>query len=210
MKKILSLMDFTGNWVKPYHEAGYETIQIDIKHGDNVLDIDEDWVADNGPFHGILAAPPCDHFSVSGARWWAEKDRDGRTEEGVRLANHTIDIIEWCVRHGDVGFWAIENPVGRINKLVPRLKNWGPHYFHPHYYGGYLTPPGDHYTKKTGLWGHFTWPHLKGVEPVMLTDGAGNRGSWMWLRLGGKSERTKELRSATPMGFSRAFFSANQ
>lgn len=36
----------------------------------------------------------------------------------------------------------------------------------------------------------------------------GKRGSWMWANLGGKSERTKELRSITPMGFSRAFATA--
>jgi hypothetical protein len=30
------------------------------------------------------------------------------------------------------------------------------------------------------------------------------------MKLGGKSERTKELRSETPVGFARAFFLANQ
>ena len=208
--KILSLFDFTGNMVKPYHEAGYETIQIDIKHGDDIMDIDKAWVQKHGPFHGILAAPPCDHFSVSGARWWPEKDLDGRTDEAVALVNRTLDIIEWgCTHSPDLKFWVIENPVGRITKLVPRLKNWGPRYFHPHNYGGYLNPPGDHYTKKSGLWGFFNMPAHKNVEPVMLTDSKGNRGSWMWLKLGGKSEKTKELRSATPMGFARAFYESN-
>jgi len=30
-----------------------------------------------------------------------------------------------------------------------------------------------------------------------------------WKNLGGKSERTKELRSVTPLGFSYAFYEAN-
>lgn len=30
------------------------------------------------------------------------------------------------------------------------------------------------------------------------------------MKLGGKSERTKELRSMTPLGFAKAFFEANQ
>ena len=31
---------------------------------------------DFGPVHGILAAPPCTHFAVSGARWWKRKGPD--------------------------------------------------------------------------------------------------------------------------------------
>ncbi len=205
VKKILSLFDYTGNFVKPYHEAGYTTLQIDIKHGDNVFDIDREWVRKNGPFHGILAAPPCDNFSVSGARWFAEKDADGRTAESVRLVNHTLDIIDWCKPR----WWVLENPVGRIARLCPRLQRYGPWYFHPHNYGGWLNPPGDHYTKKSGLYGLFVRPVHRNVEPVMLTDSKGNRGSWMWLKLGGRSARTKELRSATPLGFAKAFFASN-
>lgn len=33
--------------------------------------------------------------------------------------------------------------------------------------------------------------------------------SWI-MKLGGKSERTKELRSMTPPGFAKAFFEANK
>ena len=66
-----------------------------------------------------------------------------------------------------------------------------------------------YYDPQPGLWGRFNMPEPRPVEPVMLTDSKGNRGSWMWLKLGGKSERTKELRSATPMGFAKAFKEAN-
>jgi hypothetical protein len=31
----------------------------------------------------------------------------------------------------------------------------------------------------------------------------------MWAKLGGNSEKTKELRSLTPAGFAQAFFEAN-
>lgn len=70
-------------------------------------------------------------------------------------------------------------------------------YFHPWEYG-------DAYTKKTALWGEFNEPVRTPVEPIR----ACAQGSWV-QKLGGKSERTKELRSATPMGFARAFFLAN-
>lgn len=59
---------------------------------------------------------------------------------------------------------------------------------------------GDPYTKKTGLWGQFNTNLAK--NPVEPTD------NWI-MRLGGSSERTKALRSATPPGFARAFFEAN-
>jgi len=42
------------------------------------------------------------------------------------------------------------------------------------------------------------------VEPVKVCE----QGSWL-QKLGGKSEKTKTLRSATPMGFARAFYEAN-
>lgn len=205
MKTIVSLFDFTGFWSQPYFEAGYMVIQIDLKHGDNIMHIDRKRVREWGPIQGVLAAPPCDDFAVSGARWWPEKDRDGRTNASLALLRHTMNIIDWC----EPNWWALENPVGRINSLMPEMEVVGPIYFNPCDYGGWLNPPGDHYTKKTGLWGKFIMPKPKPVEPEMITLSNGKRGSWMWAKLGGKSSRTKELRSATPMGFAKAFKEAN-
>jgi len=50
--------------------------------------------APNGTIDAILAAPPCTDFASSGAQYWPEKDRDGRTAyslELVRLSN----FLEW-------------------------------------------------------------------------------------------------------------------
>ena len=63
---------------------------------------------------------------------------------------------------------------------------------------------GDAYTKRTLLWGEFTLPQKTPVEPVRVC----SQGSWI-QKLGGKSARTKMLRSMTPAGFARAFFEAN-
>lgn len=30
---VISLCDFTGEWPRPYREAGYNVIQVDLKHG---------------------------------------------------------------------------------------------------------------------------------------------------------------------------------
>jgi len=196
---ILSLFDYSGVWSAPYHKAGYKTIQVDIKHGDDVLDITEAWLDKVGKIHGILAAPPCTHFCVSGARHFAAKDRDGRTSEGLKLLHKAM----WIIQKTDPKWWVIENPVGRINTLFPEMGFYGPTYFQPWQYG-------DPYTKKTGLWGKFKMPPVRNpVRPIMYTNSKGQKGSWMWAKLGGKSEKTKELRSVTPAGFAQAFFDAN-
>jgi hypothetical protein len=187
---ILSLFDYTGNWPLPYRDHGYDVIQVDIKHGQDIMTFDFKSLPD---VHGILAAPPCTHFSSSGARWFAEKDKDGRTGEMVKLVYKTLEIIDFL----QPAWWAIENPVGRIASLVPELgKAW---YFQPCDYG-------EPYTKKTGLWGSFTppLPLFSGGfwNPVEPTEG-----SKMW-KLPPSDERAT-LRSITPLGFARAFFMAN-
>jgi site-specific DNA-cytosine methylase len=72
-KRILSLFDHSGEWSKPYRDAGYEVVQVDIKNGIDILGWDYK-VYDK--VHGILAAPPCTDFALSGSRYFAKKDAD--------------------------------------------------------------------------------------------------------------------------------------
>jgi len=156
-------------------------------------------------FDVILAAPPCTDFASSGARWWSDKDNDGRTDASVQIVHDILDIIDLV----EPTVWALENPVGRIASLVPALDKWKL-IFNPCDYAGFADDPdSEAYTKKTCIWGRFNADlPTSPVEPVMYERG-GKRGSWMWANLGGNSARTKELRSNTPTGFSRAFFRAN-
>lgn len=198
MKTILSLFDYSGNWPKYYKEAGYNVLQVDTKLGIDVLELTTDDLPDE--IHGILAAPPCTHFSGSGAQYWKAKDEDGRTAEALALVDKVIELVDIY----EPEFWAIENPVGRLTKLRPTLGP--PWYFNPHEFAGWCETQEqqehERYTKKTGLWGVFFEPEKKDL---------GNNPSNNWImKLGGKSERTKELRSMTPLGFSRAFFEANK
>lgn len=224
MKTILSLFDYSGRWSRPYRMLGYRTLMVDIKHSQDsyrrILQEDHDagvprgalawccdasvtdtmtlqqWImaAGTGSIHGILAAPPCTDFAVSGAQYWKAKDADGRTAASLALVRATLAIID-AYRPA---WWALENPVGRLNKLVPELEPFGPWYFQPHWYG-------DPWTKKTGLWGTFNRNLPRNdVEPIRYN----SQGSWT-QSLGGKSERTKELRSMTPEGFALAFARAN-
>lgn len=50
--------------------------------------------------------PPCDHLAVSGARWFAEKMKDGRQQAGIKFF---LDMAELCD--------ALENPIGIMSTL---------------------------------------------------------------------------------------------
>lgn len=95
----------------------------------------------------VLAFPPCTHLSSSGARWFAEKSRDGRQQMGIGffLAFTALDHVPKV---------AIENPVGIMSKLYRKpdqiIQPWM--FGHPE-------------TKATCLW-------LKGLPPLVPTHDA--------------------------------------
>lgn len=251
---LLSLCDFGGAWSAPYLALGYRVIRVDPKHGGidqggrgltsgvsgelSLIAMEDggealamtagavaallkvDPLALGGRVKGILMAPPCTDFAVSGNQWWPTKDADGRTAA-------SISIVEECLACKDAvdpDFWVLENPVGRLPRLVPAVGR--PQlYFDPCDYAGFADDPASEaYTKKTVLYGRFNTA-LEQSRMVPLVDTTTSvqfeadrelaptvkqtSGSPMFMRLGGKSERTKELRSKTPTGFSRAFASAN-
>lgn len=206
---ILSLCDFSGNWSRPYVEAGYRVFTVDLKESEQIdfgsihMPRDVRFLEYIGsqkrdlkyPIHGIICAPPCTAFAGSGAQYWPAKDKDGRTLEG-------LSIVDACLRAVAIynpKWWVLENPVGRLRRWIgpPSFS------FNPCDFGGW-GDESDAYTKKTLLWGNFVKPELRPVEPVRVC----SQGSWV-QKLGGSSERTKELRSMTPNGFARAFFAAN-
>jgi hypothetical protein len=204
---VLSLFDLTGKWSQPWEEAGYQVYRFDIQteemnevNGEeiNVGDINNFSTEffndlfgsfDGNDVYAILAATPCTDFAVSGARHFAAKDADGRTVASVKLVHMTLATVEYF----KPSVWAIENPVGRIEKLgglPPWRLSFDPNHL------------GDPYTKKTLLWGRFN-ADLP-IAPVEPTEG-----SKMHQKYGGKSLATKNARSATPEGFSYGFFMAN-
>jgi hypothetical protein len=226
---ILSLCDYSGRWSEPYREAGYDVRQYDLKHGSDVRLIKKL----NEPVHGILFAPVCTAFSGAGAKHWKAKEAAGNKQliEGLAIVDAGLRIVfvhkpKW---------WVVENPVGRLKDWIGHHR----HTFNPNEYAGWLgdeltgglsKKPNektlkalseeakqfwagnldtihelawheDAYTKRTCLWGEFKKPKPDPRPSIW--------GSKMWSDYGGKSERTKELRSMTPRGFSRAFFAAN-
>jgi len=217
---ILSLFDHSGNWPRPFQEAGYHVVSVDIKRGMDVTKITRAWLSRNvhivGRVVGVLAAPPCTDFASSGAQYWKVKDKDGRTAASVNLVRCALRIIEMC----KPDWWALENPVGRLPQLVPELRQCPVWYFHPWEFGGWLPvgfkshthrawPAQDAYTKKTGIWGTCRMPEKRPVVPQYITCSSGKRYSPVHWTTRDSDVYTKEVRSTTPAGFARAFFAAN-
>lgn len=203
---VLSLCDFTGNMCRPWADAGYECVAVDVKHRQQAIPI----VIGNGsieyrygdvtkmglgssvvPIKAVFAFPPCTDLAVSGARYFKDK--------GMQRLIDALKIVEACrllCEHAGVPYM-IENPVSTLSTYWRK-----PDYvFDPCDYGGYLNPPVDAYTKKTCLWagGGFIMPKPKRVSPT--------EGSKMHLMSPG--ENRAALRSETPTGFAEAVFQAN-
>ena len=229
---VLSLYDYTGEALKPWAEAGYTCYAFDIQHPDigkrdtfegggyieyiqmDLWNLDNihlicDWFKDEDVVFG-MAFPVCTDLAVSGAAHFARKEQENPGFQ-IRASNHA----RWCAALFDsLGVpYFIENPVSRLATLWRK-----PDYsFHPYEYGGYIheddaehpkwpdyIAPRDAYPKKTCLWtgGGFTMPWTDPIEPE-------EGHSRQHLKLGGKSMKTKNIRSATPRGFARAVFEWN-
>ena len=187
-KVILDLCGGTGAWSRPYAEAGYDVRVVTLPE----LDVRTYQPPD--AVQGVLAAPPCTHFTNSGAQYWRKKDADGRTLLDTQIISHCLRIIATCAPN----WFVLENPVGRMRRwLGPPVLIFNPCDY------------GDPYTKRTCLWGRFGLPVQRPVEPEFVLASNGDRYSKINMKTGGTSAKTKLLRSITPPGFARAFFEAN-
>jgi hypothetical protein len=175
----------------------------------------------SSPVAMVFGFPPCTDLASSGARHWA-----GKRERDPEFQNRAV---QWARDVAEIAFWVdapymIENPQGALSTLWRKPD----HRFDPCDFGGYVPeeeaahplwpeyiPPRDAYTKRTCLWigGAFIMPARASVEPVVLSytreDGSVTTGSPQWGKLGGKSLKTKNIRSATPRGFARGVYLAN-
>ena len=203
-KIILDLCGGTGSWSKPYEEAGYDV---------RIITLPENDVRTYRPpenVYGILAAPPCTHFAVSGARWWKSK--------GEKALLEGLAIVDACLRIVMVSkpkFWCLENPIGRLNKWLGKPIM----YFNPCDYG-------NPWTKKTLLWGKFNIPLQNKVEGkkflphTILSNPVSDSQIQKLIQVKFLPENYKELygdlkgrqtiRAITPAGFAKAFYEANK
>jgi len=232
---VISLYDYTGEALKPWAKNGYTCYAFDIQHDkdDSKCDVFTESAglisynyADLHDFNTHkkifnffngkrvmfgMAFPVCTDLAVSGAAHFKRKEEENPGFQD-KAAQHAIDCAHLFEDLGCPYF--IENPVS-----VLATKWRKPDYsFHPYEYGEYIPDdeaahprwpdyiaPKDAYTKKTCLWTSesFRMPHrLPTCKP--------NGYSAQHLKLGGKSKRTKDIRSATPRGFATAVYEFNR
>lgn len=228
MKRVIwSLFDGSGIMGLPWAERGCDVYCFNAdsgNHGEYVVKmkhpkihyvntwIDKDFMIKMGilgiPKPDIVFGfPDCTLFAQSGA----QHDRDG---DEMAYALECAKVVKQIGESLNIP-WMIENPVGKMSNADKLGKPT--FYFDPRDFGGYVAPHEevwhpkmphcDNYTKKTCIWCGNGFQ-----EPERLAVPAGVDGCdffWGWKYLGGKSARTKQLRSLTPRGFSRAVFQAN-
>lgn len=221
---VISLCDYTGIMVKPWLEAGYICIIVDPQHpkgitfegklikvGEKVEDC-LDWLGEvlrSGRVKIVFGFPVCTNLAVSGAAHF-----NAKLEKDKHFQTKSMQLVHECRMIGELSGapWFFENPISVISSAYRKPD----HVFHPYEYGGYLPEndvhpdypeyinPRDAYPKKTCLWtgGGFVMPDRK---EVYCKPGYSKQHN----KLGGKSDKTKNVRSATPRGFAKAVFIFN-
>ena len=229
MKKVILLYNFTEIMAQPWLDNGYEVWSFDGQHDTGITkegnhvkvgmwfdaynifkhcDEIKNLVGEGVEF--VFGFPECTDLAVSGAAHFKRK----------REAN---PLFQWeAVQHAHlvrlVGdsygcAWGFENPVSVISTKWRKPDFM----FHPWQYGGCLPvddkhpqypdyiKPRDAYPKTTCVWagGGFIQPP---INPVHCEPGYSDQHK----KLGGKSLKTKNIRSATPRGFAVAVFMANR
>ena len=229
---VLSLYDFTGEALKPWAEAGYTCYAFDIQHPkegrvDHGICYQHADLQDQDTLNAIqsefgdkpvvfgMAFPVCTDMAVSGAAHFKRKTEVNPFFQADAVGHATAVARMF---NGMAIPYFIENPVSVLATMWRK-----PDYsFHPYEYGGYIPyseadhprwpeyiAPFDAYKKKTCLWtgGGFVMPDKVAVD---CEGYHGNGYSTAMMKLGGKSQRTKDIRSATPRGFATAVYQSNK
>ena len=178
--KILIACEESQTVAKAFRKKGHEAFSCDIEpcsgghpdwhlRGDVLEILDHSWDM-------MIAHPPCNDLAVSGARWFKEKQADGRQQRSIKffmaLINAPIEKI------------AVENPISimstRYRKPDQIIQPW---------------QFGHGETKSTCLW----LKNLPLLKPTNVVEGRENR---IWLMPPSK-DRAK-LRSKTYQGIADA------
>ena len=152
----------------------------------------------------VVSFAPCTDLAVSGAKHFQRK-----LETDPDCQNRAVRMAKLASEFGCP--YAVENPVSVLASLWRKPD----HYWHPWHYSLHcpsgphpefpeVIPQDDWYCKKSCLWtgNGFVMPaptHREGPDEIFPR----------WAKLGGKSARTKYIRSLTPRGFAKALYTAN-
>lgn len=199
---VLSLCDRTTTILRPWRDAGFDCMAVDIQHprgestaGDGVVLVGADvrrWLPPRRDYAAVFAFPPCTHLAVSGARWFRDKGL-GALAEALELVEACRRICEWSGAP-----WMLENPVSTLSTYWRKPDA----VVHPWHFAAHLDDPeAENTTKATCLWtgGGFVLPEPAPVAGPHRND---------VHRMPPSADRA-DRRSQTPAGFSRAVFLAN-
>jgi hypothetical protein len=206
------LCDLTGAMAGPWVAAGYRAILVDPQHPVGihtdgpitrvgcVITEAADYLGQVLRMSGerivfVAGFPPCTDVAVSGSRWFAKKGlRDRHFQAKAAL------VAEQCRMVGMLSGapWFFENPVSAFSSIFGKPD----HTFHPADFTAY--EPTDNYTKKTCLWtgGGFRMPAPNRDATLGEPDDR--------IHKAPPGPERANFRSATPRGFARAVFEANQ
>jgi hypothetical protein len=210
-KIILDLCGGSGAWSKPYRDAGYKVYVLTLPEYD-VVEIGYSakdlyicpkqgryFTIPLSMIYGILAAPPCTEFSL------AKSDLPRDLEGAMQVVRACMEIIWHCRIHGNLKFWALENPVGFLRQFLGKP-----------YFSFEQWMYGDEGIKPTDLWGYFNIPEKMLKErPDNLYYKRNGRGYTKNMDVPKRGPEQigislAELRAVTPAGFAQAFFKANK
>lgn len=227
---VVCLYEESGYSARAWAEAGHDVHCYDILNEERIERVGDGWILwhnwdardqrqanslvrrHKGETVLLLAYPPCNDLAVSGAAWFKKKEAENPNylEEAMALVFRSREIANKL----DVPY-CVENPVSRISSQwrKPDFK------FDPTEFGGYLPEddvhpdypeyiaPRDAYYKKTCYWvgNGFVLPTKKPVPPEPKVGGRSRQDRM----LGGKSAKTKRIRSMSPRGVNYAIYEAN-
>jgi hypothetical protein len=193
-----------------FRERGHEAYSCDILEcsgghpewhiQDDVLKhLDDGWDM-------MIAFPPCTYITVTGARWFINKD-GSRNEERYKNQEDAINFVRQLF-YSDIPRVAVENPIGRLSTLwMKPTQIIQPYYF------------GDEAQKTTCLWlknlpilQHLSEPNLfdmnvthVGKGNMVKTSTGKTFSKWYWETSRGKGAERAKLRSKTFPGIAKAF-----
>lgn len=148
--KILIACEFSGVVRDAFRLRGHDAWSCDIlpTEADPAYHIQGDVLEIlNDGWDMMIAHPPCTHLAVSGARWWKEKQADGRQEKAIRFFKKLMNA--------NIGRICCENPVGILSSTYRQPDQ----YIQPFWFG-------DSVQKKTGLW----LKNLPALKPTNIVD----------------------------------------
>ena len=191
--RVLIACEFSGVVRRAFASLGHEAVSCDLlaaddSSSDHIQGDIFDLLNHNSEWDLMIAHPPCTDLAVSGAKWFKDKQADGRQQQSIEFFMKLINA--------PIGRIAVENPIGIMSRLYQKpdqiIQPW--QFGHPE-------------SKSTCLW-LSGLPLLQPTEVLSLPDS----GRWVnqtpsgQNKLGPSADRWK-LRSITYQGIADAMAS---